>query len=178
MAEDVLDDEALEGSAAKVEAKTKAGPKPGAPHMLLRIVLGTAGLLLVVGFFLDWITIPSQSLSGLELVTNEDRDIREAVGETRRWILLAIPALGVALTAIGFLGLRWSAAVAAGIGLVLIVYGIVTVVALFIETTEVGLWLILAASFLALGSGLVTLIRGRMAKHPARDVTLRESASE
>lgn len=151
--------------------------KPGTPHMLLRIILGTAGLLLVVGFFLDWIDLPSESYSGLELVTSDNRDIRQAVGETRRWILLVIPVLGVALTAIGFLGLRWAAPIAAGIGLLLIGYGIVTVVALFFQTTAIGLWLIVGAALLALGAGVVALVRARSARSQPREIALREPST-
>lgn len=173
MAEDGNDEDAR---APVVSAD--AGVKPGAPHMVLRIVLGTAGLLLVVGFFLPWIELPSDSYSGLALVLDDNRDIREAVGEARRWILLAIPILGIALTAIGFMGFRWSAAVAAGIGLLLIGYGIVTVVALFFQTTALGLWLIVAAAFLALGGGLVALVRARAAKLQTRDVALPGSATD
>jgi hypothetical protein len=167
-----------EEDAAALAPKIAAEPtsKAGAPHMVLRVVLGTAGLLLVVGFFLPWIELPSESYSGLSLVLDDNRDIREAVGETRRWILLALPVLGVALTAIGFMGFRWSAAVAAGIGLLLIGYGIVTVVAIFFQTTALGLWLIVAAAFLALGGGLVALVRARSAKQKTPELALPDSS--
>jgi hypothetical protein len=176
MAKDEVDDEAVsapKSSLARGGPRDKAdAAKPGAPHMVLRVVLGTAGLLLVVGFFLPWIEWDREVYSGLNLMLDGDPGIREAVGETRRWILLAIPALGVALTAIGFLGFRWSAAVAAAIGLLLIGYGIVTVVALFFQTTALGLWLIVGASFLALGGGLIALVRARSAKQKTPELAL------
>lgn len=161
-----------EDEGVSAPAKAKDAAKPGAPHMVLRVVLGTAGLLLVVGFFLPWIEWDREVYSGLNLMLDGDPGIRAAVGETRRWILLAIPALGVALTAIGFMGFRWSAAVAAGIGLLLIGYGIVTVVGIFFQTTALGLWLIVGAAFLALGGGLVALVRARSAKHKTPDLAL------
>ena len=154
-----------------------SGAKPGAPPMLLRIVLGTAGLMLVVGFFLPWIEWDREAFSGLNLMLETDPGIREAVGETRRWILLGIPVLGVALTAIGFLGLRGSAAVGAAIGLLLIGYGVVTIVALFFQATAPGRWIIVGAALLALGAGLVALIRGRTAKQHARELALPDASS-
>jgi predicted ferric reductase len=175
-AQDPEDDAAPDGEARAPKVSPEAGPKPGAPHMLLRIVLGTAGLLLVVGFFLPWIEWDREAFSGLNLMLDADPGIRSAVGETRRWILLAIPVRGVALTAIGFMGFRWSAAVAAGIGLLLIGYGVVTVVALFFQTTALGLWLIVAAALIALGAGVIALVRGRIAKHPARELALPDTA--
>lgn len=168
MSEDVLvegDDEPRSITPAAAAAK------PGAPHLALRIVLGTAGLLLVVGFFLPWVQIDREMQSGLSLVVESDPDVRDLVDDTQRWILLVIPVLGAALTAVGFLGLRWSGAVAAGVGFVLIAYGTVTVVLLFFQRTGLGLWLIVGAALLALGAGLFAILRGRQQK-PAKELAL------
>lgn len=136
----------------------------GAPPLALRIALGAAGLLLVVGFFLPWLQLPSDTHSGLTLVFETDRDVREMVGETQRWVLLVIPVLGVGLTAVGFMGFRWAGPVAVGIGLLLLAYGVVTVVMLFFQHTAVGLWLVVGGAFLAVSAGMVGWLRARSAK--------------
>ncbi len=169
------EDDALEGD-EEPRSPSKpppAGPKPGAPHMALRVVLGFAGLLLVVGFFLPWVQIDREMRSGLELVVETDPDVREMVDETQRWILLVIPLLGAALTAVGFLGVRGSGAVATVIGFLLMAYGMITVVLLFFQRTGMGLWIIVGATILALGVGLFALLRARQSKQaPPKEITL------
>ena len=141
--------------------------------MALRILLGTAGLLLVVGFFLPWLrielpaaggeTVLLREISGMNLVTDGEPTIRALVGDTQRWLLLAIPVFGLALTAVGFLGFRWSGIVAAILGLSLVGYGVVTVVLFFFQKTALGLWLILGGTFLAVAAGMFTFLRARQA---------------
>lgn len=162
MSDDVIED----GEPSAPSTPPPPAPKPGAPHLALRIVLGTAGLLLVVGFFLPWVQIDREMRSGLELVVESDPDVRDMVDETQRWILLVIPALGAALTAVGFLGLRWSGAVGAGVGLLLMAYGMITVVLLFFQRTGLGLWLIVGATILAVATGLFAIVRARRATAP------------
>lgn len=163
MADRTAKDEVDEG---EVEASRPAAraDKPGAPHLALRIMLGAAGLLLVIGFFLPWIQLPDDSHSGLSLVFDTNRNVREMVGETQRWILLVIPVLGVGLTAVGFMGFRWAGPVAVSIGLLLLAYGVVTVVMLFFQHTAEGLWLIVGGAFLSLSGGMLAWLRARSAK--------------
>jgi hypothetical protein len=164
----MADDALVEGEGASEAAAPAAKPKAASPHMALRIVLGTAGLLLVVGFFLPWVQIgDNPQISGLSLVIDDTPDIRNTIGETQRWILLVVPAFGVALTAIGFMGFRWSGPVGAVLGLLLLGYGAVTTVIIFFQSTRVGLWLIVAGAFLALGSGVLVWVRARFAKRAA-----------
>lgn len=160
----------------KEEAKEPLPPAAtGAPHIMLRILLGTAGLLLVVGFFLPWLRIELpgadgaesvvlQEISGMTLVADDEPTIRALVGDTQRWLLLAIPVFGLALTAVGFMGFRWSGIVAAVLGLSLVGYGVVTVVLFFFQKTALGLWLILGGTFLAVAAGMFTFLRARQAK--------------
>ena len=68
-----------------------------------------------------------------------------------------------ALTAVGFLGFRWSGIVAAILGLSLVGYGVVTVVLFFFQKTALGLWLILGGTFLAVAAGMFTFLRARQA---------------
>lgn len=161
------------------EEKPPAKAKAGTPPMALRIVLGTAGLLLVVGFFLPWVQIDREMRSGLELVVETDPDVRELVDDTQRWVLLVIPVLGAALTAIGFLGLRGSSAAGTIVGLLLLAYGFVTVVLLFFQRTGLGLWLIVTATILAFGAGLFAMLRGRNARQsPPKELALADDAGE
>lgn len=163
----MADDALVEGEKT-TESIAPAASKAGAPHMALRIVLGTAGLLLVVGFFLPWVQIGQHpQISGLSLVIDSTPDIRGTIGETQRWILLVVPFFGVVLTAVGFLGLRWSGPLAAVLGLLLLGYGAVTVVIIFFQSTRVGLWLIVGGAFLALASGIFVVVRARVAKRAA-----------
>src|SRR5690606_11941207 len=173
MSEDGVD----ESEVVKPEEKPPA--KAGAPHMALRIVLGTAGLLLVVGFFLPWVQIDREMRSGLELDVESDPDVRDMVDDTQRWILLVIPVLGAALTAIGFLGVRGSGAAGTVVGFLLMAYGLVTVVLLFFQRTGLGLWLIVGATILALGAGLFAMLRARNASRgPAKELALADDAGE
>lgn len=171
MAEDALVEEK---GASKDEDSLAPKPKHAAPHLVLRILLGTAGLLLVVGFFLPWLQLGDlTNISGMQLVVADSVLVRQAINDTQRWILLVIPVLGLALTAVGFLGFRWSGIVGAIVGLLVIGYGVVTVVTIFFQTTAVGLWLILAGSFLALGVGLFAVIRARQTKPvPSKEIAI------
>src|SRR5688500_6131841 len=83
----------------RIEVK-KEGPPQTPAQLAIRIVLGTAGLLLVIGFFLPWLNLGAElgSLSGFEIVTSSNRAVLHAAGE-HRWILLLIPVLALALTA-------------------------------------------------------------------------------
>jgi hypothetical protein len=169
------DDDALaldEGSRASktdLDVPKKKGAEKSTPQTpadwAIRIALGISGLLLLVGFFLPWLHLGDlRDVSGLTLVISDQPIIRHMIPETQRYILLAIPVLGLALTAIGFLGFRWSGIVGAVVGILVIGYGVVTVVTIFFRTTAVGMWLMLGGSFLALGMGLFAVWRMRSAK--------------
>ena len=139
--------------------------KPGTPPLLLRLVLGVSGLLLLVGFFLPWIKLSGgdiESVSGLGLVMADQEAIRALIGEdSQRFVLLLIPGFGVALTAVGFLGMRYSGQIAAVLGILIVGYGMVTMVIMFFEKTGYGMWLILGGAFLAVAAGTITFIRSR-----------------
>lgn len=178
MADDVVVDA---DEAPPPKGKTAEAPeaKPGAPHLLLRVALGAAGLLLLVGFFLPWVKIESRpsasapveaqrtlmEYSGFQLASSDDDLLRAAAGtDTQRNLLWLIPVFGLAMTAIGFLGFRWSGPVAAILGVLLIGYGAVTVVIIFFQNTALGLWLILGGAFLAVASGAFSWARAHQAK--------------
>ena len=170
MAEATAKDDAdlLEETDDKKVKKSKAAPKAGEPHMALRIVLGTAGLLLVVGFFLPWLKLEEiATVSGMQLVIDDNPVIRALVGDdTQRWLLLLVPGFGLALTAVGFLGVRYSGHIAAVLGLLIVLYGLVTTIIFFFQKTGIGLWLILAGSLLAVAAGAFAWARQRAAAPP------------
>ncbi|MBX3276119.1 MAG: hypothetical protein KF729_38055 [Sandaracinaceae bacterium] len=159
--------------AAEKKPEAKASPA-GTPHIALRIVLGVAGLLLLVGFFLDWLKIEgpqgTETVSGLGLVMADHPVIRGLIGQGgQRYALLAIPAFGAALSAVGFLGVRYSGQIAAALGVLIVGYGVVTVLVFFFQKTGVGLWLVLGGAFVAIAAGFLTYARSRggAAKKPA-----------
>ena len=177
MADDVVVDEGE--PAAKERVSRAPETKAGAPQLLLRIALGAAGLLLLVGFFLPWVGIQSRpradtpgevqrelmNYSGFELASSDDDFVRAAAGsDTQRNLLWLIPVFGLALTAVGFLGFRWSGPLGAILGVVLIGYGAVTVVIIFFQTTRLGLWMILGGAFLAVASGAFSWARAHRAR--------------
>ncbi|MFK7984565.1 MAG: hypothetical protein AB8I08_00915 [Sandaracinaceae bacterium] len=157
--------------------KKKAAADPNAPHLVLRLLLGAAGLMLVVGFFLPWIRLdavnPQQAaqasgdtvafVSGLEIAVGGDTLITTATGATPWAVLFLIPLFGAALAAVGFLGNRWSGVIGAVLGLVIVLYGLVTVVMLFFRTTSYGLWVVLGGAFLAVAGGTIAWARRRSA---------------
>lgn len=154
--------------ATKKKPKAAEGPKPGTPHIVLRIVLGAAGLLLLIGFFFPWLRLEGPDdqanlVTGLDVVMAGDPVIRALVGQdAQRYVLLAIPLFGIALTAVGFLGVRFSGHIASVLGILIVGYGMVMVVIFFFQKTGFGLWMILGGAFIAILAGLITFIRARV----------------
>jgi len=158
-------------SPKKASAKDRAGgatkasaqPTRGQPHMALRIALGTAGLLLLVGFFLPWLKLEEvATVSGMQLVIDNNPIIRALVGDdVQRWMLLLVPGFGLALTAVGFLGIRYSGHISAVLGLLIVLYGVITMIIFFFQKTGVGLWLIVIGALLAVGAGAFAWARSR-----------------
>ncbi len=166
---DADDDKDLKLDDDKDELATKeAGPKPGAPHIVLRIVLGVSGLLLLVGFFLPWLKLADHdAVSGIDLVLGSGDFAQSLVGQgSQRYVLLLIPGFGVALTAVGFLGVRYSGQIAALLGVLIVGSGMVTVVIFFFQKTGIGLWLILLGAFIAVAAGTITFARSRSRREP------------
>ncbi len=156
-----------ETATAKKKRKKKASPapRPGAPHLALRIALGTAGLLMVIGFFLPWLKLEDlATVSGMQLVIDDNPVIRALVGDdTQRWLLLVIPGFGLALTAVGFLGVRYSGHIAAVMGLLIVLYGVITMILFLFQKTGLGLWLIVIGAIVAVAAGTFAWARSRAA---------------
>jgi hypothetical protein len=122
-------------------------------------------LCLLVGFAFPWLKFGAAEYRGYELVFPPASDIivLSAIGNAR-WILLFVPVLGIALTAVGFLGFRWSGVVGLGISVLIIGYGVFAVVYLFFQVTGYGLWIVLAGALIGLIVGIANVMRSRRAK--------------
>lgn len=123
--------------------KSKAEPRP--PSMVLRVALALAGLVLLSGFFLPWIT----ETSGFELVINDDN-----LPSSQRIILALCPLVAVALTLAGVLGFRGSVWVGIIAGAAVLAYALFTIAYLLYQMIDVGLWMVLASALIAFAGGV------------------------
>jgi hypothetical protein len=151
-----------------VETETKTTAKSGekGAHERLRIVervlFGLCGSLLLIGFFLPWVAAGALlSISGLGLVFASGEMVGMVSG-SNRFMLVAVPVLGVLLLCASILGhraTRWLAVVGAG---ALLLFGFFIVLKLFITSTGLGMWLVIFSALASLSVGLVSV--GRSAR--------------
>lgn len=170
MADPTTDDKALDAAprgllreAADLKKKDDDAPKdvrdPSAEvPMVLRALLGFAGLALLVGFFFPWLHIPNEHqgqtvLSGLALLQQDT----EMLAGTPPMAILVVPVLGTALAALAFMGFRYTAYVAIGVSVTLFAYAAYVFFQLFVQYTDVGLWITTGSAFLTLLLGAGTL---------------------
>jgi hypothetical protein len=151
--------DALASSTSAPLAHTRERSTP--IQVFLRILLGFAGLSLLVGFFLPWLQHEGETAgtmveqTGLALATGEN-----LVGSPAR-LLFLIPGLGVALSAISFGGFRWSGQVAVTFALSLMGYALFVLLQMFVQHTALGLWVVAGGTFVILLLGVMTWISGR-----------------
>ncbi len=128
-----------------------APPKKKPHHWRLRAGAVSSGLLLIGGFVLPWVQIGEIArVSGLELMISDNAAVNAAVGPIQRGLISLIPITGLVLIFWGIRnlpGLRWSLI---GGGLVLLVFGMVVVMTIFIQVTSLGLWLVVGGLLIAL----------------------------
>jgi hypothetical protein len=119
-----------------------------------RAVFVGCGLALLTGFFMPWFKIGTMlSVSGMGLVFTQG-DVVGMLSGANRFLLVAVPVLGALLLVGGGLGYRvtsWVAVIGASI---ILLYGLFTVMQLFISSTGLGMWLVILASIASLGIGL------------------------
>ncbi len=146
------DDALAEGGGALAVLTPPSSPA----EMALRVVLGVLGLVMLVGFFLPWLSVagpiegaPLVAQSGLTLATSGD-----LVG-TPAPLLFLVPALGAVLSAASFMGFRFAPQVAVGIALTLLGYALYVLLQMFVHHTELGLWLVSGGTFLVLLLGML-----------------------
>jgi hypothetical protein len=122
--------------------------------MAARLVFALCGLGLLVGFFMPWLTLGDLvSVSGLGLAFSEGQMVSMISG-SHRFLLFAIPALAVLLVIGGVVGNRLAPWAAVAGGIVVLGYGLFTVIRLFISSTGLGMWLVIGSAVVALALGL------------------------
>jgi hypothetical protein len=153
-----------EVAAAGTEEVVRRSSKESAKaplRMVERILFGACGALLLVGFFLPWFIAGTMiSMSGLGLVFASG-DMVGMLAGANRFLLIAVPLIGVFLlggSILGYRVTRWFAV--AGSGLILL-FGFVILVRFFITSTGLGMWLVILSALLGLSIGLVSLGRSR-----------------
>jgi hypothetical protein len=165
-----------DGKTALEKPASPATPAPtgaalaftGGPPMGFRALVGFSGLSLLVGFFLPWFRAAAEGehQSGLTMMLGDD------VGGTPAMLLVAVPILGVLLSAAAFMGFRWTAHSAIGVASLLLAYGLWVLLRLFVEHTALGLWVVVGGAFITLLLGVVTLLytRDRVTKQGVKPV--------
>ena len=132
-------------------APTRAG------SLAARIVYVLSGSVMLAGFFMPWIKLGDLvSLTGLGLALSEGQAVSMLTG-SGNFLLLAVPVFGLLLLLGGifaFRGLGWLSVLGA---VVIFGYGFYTAMTLFLSSTGLGMWLVIAATFLASAFGLVSL---------------------
>lgn len=144
-------------AAKPAEAKGAAMAFTGGPPMGLRALVGFSGLSLLVGFFLPWFRAEAEGEhdSGMTMM------LGEAIGGTPAIVLVAVPILGVLLSALAFMGFRWTAHAAIGVAAALLAFGLWILLQLFVEHTALGLWVVVGGTFITLLLGVSTLLYSR-----------------
>ena len=142
----------------------QAGHARSRGALLGRSLLGLAALVLLLGFFLPWITLGQvAALSGFGLLISSGESTQLFAGPPRA-LLFLVPLAAVALAACAYTGHRISTWVALIASFALLAYGAFTLIWLFIDTTGLGVWLVVAAALLTFAVSLVSLGRQRAAR--------------
>ena len=154
------DDEVAEGS-AKGRSTPPGGPEQTGAHgigaVVHRTLLGLAGLGMLVGFFMPWLTVGDMvTISGFDLLTGQGR-LFESMAGPGKLPLAFLPVSGALLVAGAVTGHRLTAWLGLGAGGCGLVYGLLALVRLFFRTTGPGMWTVVVSLLIALGAGLVAL---------------------
>src|SRR5688500_1891923 len=105
-----------------------------------RTFIAVAGLALIAGFFLPWISFGGLGASGWFFATN---------GPWSAFIWL-VPVGGLAMFLTAITGSKHARLTSGAVGLALVGYAVVKTVHSFFATTGIGLWLVIAAALAAL----------------------------
>jgi hypothetical protein len=128
--------------------------------MLLRGIFGACGVALLAGFFMPWFLAGALlSLSGFALMFSSGQMVGMFAGASR-FLLIAVPVLGVLLVAGSILAHRITTWIAVVGSALILTYGFYSLIRVFISTTGLGMWLVIGSSLLGLCFGLIHLGRG------------------
>ena len=141
-------------SRAMSEARTTAKVAKARATIPIRAVFVICGAALLAGFFMPWFKLGNLlTVTGMGLVFTQGDAVGMLSG-ANRFLLVAVPLLGALLLLGGALGYRVTSWVAVIGAAVILLYGLFTVMGLFISSTGLGMWLVILASIAALGIGL------------------------
>ncbi len=141
-------------SRAMSDAGGPAKAAPRAASLPVRAVFVICGLALLIGFFMPWFKLGNLlQVSGLGLVFTQGEAVGMLSGPNK-FLLVAVPVLGVLLVVGAGFGLRVTPWVAVVGACIILLYGLFTVMQLFVSSTGFGMWLVIIASIAALGIGL------------------------
>jgi hypothetical protein len=154
------------GTLATMPKPKKTAAAPSSPLQIgLRVVIGFAGLSLLVGFFLPWLnrasTAEGAAPGAMEAVTGLSLATSGELAGSPSMLLFLIPTLGIALSATAFMGFKYSGQVAVGIAVALIGYSLYVLLQMFVQHTALGLWVVSGGTFVILLLGVIAWMTGR-----------------
>ncbi len=130
-----------------------------------RVVFGLCGAALLVGFFMPWFLVGQfLSMSGFGLVFTSGQMVGLLAGANRS-LLVAVPLLGIALIIGSVWGHRITSWLAVGGAFTLLAFAFIAVMHVFLSSTGAGMWIVVLATFVALGMGAFGIGR----RSPGRD---------
>jgi len=151
---------AVQGSEAVEKAKASEPPSDRL-RMIERILFGACGALILVGFVLPWFSAGALlSFSGLGLVFAGGEMVGMLAG-TNRFLLIAVPLLGILLAAGAANGHRFTRWLAVGGSGLLLLAGFILLVRFVLTTTGLGMWLVIIAALVSISIGLVGVGRSQ-----------------
>jgi hypothetical protein len=149
------------------EAAEPEKPAQKPPHIVMRALLGFAGLSLLVGFFLPWVRFPAvEATEGVAAVPEHfqnglDLLLANDIQGTTPMAILLVPILGALLSATSFMGFRYAAQTAIAVAVGMLAYGLYVLGSMFIQFTGYGLWTVAGGTFVILLLGVATYMLGR-----------------
>lgn len=111
-----------------------------------RTLIAIAGVALVLGFFLPWISFGGLGASGWFFARNSSASA----------FIWLVPVGGLAMVGTAVTGSRHARLTSAAVGLALVGYAVVKTVYSFFATTGLGLWLVIGAALAALALPLLS----------------------
>lgn len=152
---------------AKDGAAEPEKPAQKPPHIVMRALLGFAGLSLLVGFFLPWVRFPATEAVGDTPGVPEhfqnglDLLLSPSIQGTASAAILVVPILGALLSAASFMGFRYAGQTAIAVAVGMLAYGLYVLGSMFIQFTGYGLWTVAGGTFVILLLGVTTYMLGR-----------------
>ncbi|MCA9574941.1 MAG: hypothetical protein H6726_17170 [Sandaracinaceae bacterium] len=148
------------GGAVTPAGNEQASATPSKPVMApawLRILQAIAGVGLMTGFFMPWVTLGDMvSVSGFSLVLTGG-DVVEQLSGPSRGVIFSIPLLGLALLSTAIKGFRVLAWAGLATGILILLVGLYTLITVFLDSTGMGMWVLIGAALLALGTGALAV---------------------